>query len=121
VTDSSLAEFMRELRAIRDGPVDSAELARAKSYITLGLPSQFETSTQVAGHLGELLTFGLPLDYFSGYARRIRAVTSKDVQRVARAYIRPDSLSIVVVGDLAKVRAGIEALHLGSATVIPPP
>ena len=121
VTDSSLAEFMRELRAIREQPVDSVELARAKAYITLALPAQFETSTQMASRIGDLLTFGLPLDYYGGYAGRIRAVTREDVQRVARAYIRPDSLSVVVVGDLAKVRPAIEALRLGQATVIPAP
>ena len=101
--------------------MDSVELARARAYITLGLPNQFETSTQVAARIGELLTFGLPLDYFGGYTGRIRAVRREDVQRVARTYLRPDSMSIVVVGDLAKVRPAIEALRLGPTTVIPAP
>ena len=41
------------------------------------------------------------------------AVTAADVQRVAREYIRPDSMTIVVVGDVQKIRPGIERLGLG--------
>jgi hypothetical protein len=39
------------------------------------------------------------------------------VQRVARKYLRPDRVSVVVVGDLTKIRPGIEALRLGPVSV----
>ena len=117
VTDSSLVEIMRELRAIRDAPVDSVELARAQSYITLGLAGQFETSSQMAERMADLLRFGLPLDYYSHYVQRIRAVKREDVLRVARKHLQPDSLAVVVVGDVAKVRSGIDALRLGKSQV----
>jgi predicted Zn-dependent peptidase len=48
----------------------------------------------------------------------VRAVTAEDVQRVARRYLTPDQAHVVVVGDLAKVRPGIEALNLGPITVL---
>ena len=38
--------------------------------------------------------------------------------RVAQKYLSPDSSVIVVVGDLAKIQPGIEALHLGPVTVL---
>ena len=49
---------------------------------------------------------------------KVNAVTLADVQRVAKQYIPADKATLVVVGDLAKVRAGIEALKLGSITVL---
>lgn len=117
VTDSSLVEFFREFARIRDSAVTDAELARAKAYVALGLTGDFETTRQMAAKVEELLTFGLPLDYYDGYVARIMAVTAADVQRVAQKYLRPDRMSIVVVGDVAKIRPGIEALKLGPVSV----
>ena len=112
-TDSSLIEFLKELRRIRDETVAPAELAKAKAYLTLGLPGDFETTGGAAARFRELLSLGLPLDYYDRYVDRINAVTAADVQRVARQYIDPDRFDIVVVGDKAKIEAGIKALNEG--------
>lgn len=112
-TDSSLIEFMKELRRIRDEAVPAAELAKAKAFITLGLPSQFETTSGAAAQFRDLLLYGLPLDYYANYIPRLNAVTAEDVQRVARQYLDPDHFAIVVVGDRARIATGLEALHEG--------
>ena len=112
-TDSSLIEFLKELRRIRDEPVPDPELAKAKAYITLGLPADFETTGAAAARFRELLVYGLPLDYFVHYAEHINAVTAADVQRVARQHIDPDHFDIVVVGDKNQIEAGIKALSEG--------
>jgi predicted Zn-dependent peptidase len=117
VTDSSLVEFFKELNGIRDSAVSPAELTRARSYIALGLPGDFETTGQMGNQIGELLTFGLPPTYFDTYVRRVMAVTAADVQRVARTYFDPAKVDVVVVGDIARIRPGIEALDLGPVTV----
>jgi zinc protease len=113
-TDSALIQFLKELRRIRDEAVSDAELAKAKAYITLGLPGDFETTGSAAGRLRELLVYGLPLDYFDHYTDRISAVTTADVQRVARQYIDPDHFDMVIVGDRAQIEAGIRALNEGA-------
>jgi len=112
-TDSSLIEFLKELRRIREETVGPAELAKAKAYLTLGLPGDFETTGGAAARFRELLSLGLPLDYYDRYVDRINAVTAADVQRVARQYIDPDRFDIVVVGDKANIEAGIKALNEG--------
>ena len=117
VTDSSLTEIFNELRRMRDSQVSSAELERAKAYMALGLGAEFETTTQMAGQVAELIRFGLPLDYYDGYVQQIMAVTAEDVQRAAREYLRPDRMTIVIVGDVARIRSGIEALGLGPVEI----
>jgi len=112
-TDSSLVEFLKELRRIREEPVPEGELAKAKAYVTLGLPGDFETTAGAAARFREVLSYGLPLDYYDRYIGRIGAVTAADVQRVARQYIDPDHFDIVVVGDKAQIEAGIRALNEG--------
>jgi predicted Zn-dependent peptidase len=116
-TDSSLIEFLRELRRIRDEAVPQAELDKAKAYIALGLPGEFETTAGSAGQFGTLLEFGLPLDYYNSYVARINAVTAADVQRVARQYLDLDHFVIVVVGDRSQIEAGIRALNEGPISI----
>ena len=118
VTDSSLVEIFKELRTIRDTPVDFVELQRAKAYVALALPARFETNGQIAGQLVDLGMYGLPLRSVTEFGAKVNAVSRSDVQRVARQYVPVDRVTIVVVGDLAKVRAGIEALKLGTVTVL---
>ena len=118
VTDSSLVEIFRELRRMQDAPADAVELGRAKAYVALAIPGNFETNSQIVGQLVELETFGLPLSSVSQFISRVNAVTAADVKRVARKYLPANRATIVVVGDLTKIRAGIEALKLGSITVL---
>ena len=113
VTDSSLVEFRHQITLIRDSLVDPVELQRAQAYLALGLPGDFETTGQVADQVGELLRFGMPFTYWNGYVQQVMRVTRADVQRVARKYLDPTRMTIVVVGDLAKIRPGIENANLG--------
>ncbi len=112
VTDKALTEFMKELHAIRER-VSAEELERAKNYVALRLPERFQAVGQIARQLGEVFVYDLPLDYFNQYTRRILAVTAADVQRVARKYVDPEHVAIIVVGDKEKIQAGVEGLKLG--------
>jgi predicted Zn-dependent peptidase len=118
VTDSSLVEFFKELRAIRDAAVAPDELERAKAYVELGIPGSLESTSQVASQMANLDVFGLTLDELPRLASQVRAVTAEDVQRVARKYLTPDRAHVIVVGDLTSVRPGIEALNLGPIEVL---
>ncbi len=116
VTDSSLVEFFKELKAIRDTPVDEAELERAKAYLVLGVPGDFESTSQIAGQMAGLAAFNLRLDYLQEFVQRVNRVTVADVQRVAQRFLPTDNAFVIVVGDLARIRPGIEALNLGEIT-----
>lgn len=118
-TDSSLVEFMRELREIRAGrPVTEEEVAFARQTIIQGYPRSIETNAGVVNVLADLAFFGLPESEMTTFLTRVQAVKPADVTRVARRYLQPDQFTIVVVGDLAQIRTGIEALNLGPVTVL---
>lgn len=117
-TDSALIEFFRELRAIRD-TVPTAELEKTKSFLQLQLPGSFETTGDIAAQLVPIAVYGLPLDYYASYSQRIGAVTQEDVQRVARRYLDPDHMVVVIVGDRASIQAPLQAA--GVAPVVEQP
>ena len=118
-TDSSVVEFLREVTDIRTSrPPTEAEVEFARSVLVRGYPRRIETNGAVAAQLADLAFFGLPESELSTFVTRTQAVRPADVQRVARRYLHPDQLTIVIVGDLEKIRPGIEALKLGPVTVL---
>lgn len=111
-TKESLQEFFNELNAILT-PVPADELTRAKNYVALRFPGGFETTGDISRRLEDAVTYRLPDDYFSNYVQRIQAVTAADVERVARKYIDPSRLAVVVVGDVKTIEPAVKTLNLG--------
>ena len=116
-TIESLKEFFNEFNAIQQ-PVDAEELSRAKAYVALRFPERFETTGDISANLENLVVYRLPDDYFARYVPNIQAVTVAEAQRVARKYILPDRVAVVVVGDLKTIEPGIRALNLGPIKVM---
>jgi zinc protease len=115
-SDSALLEFMKELNGIRQ-VVPPAELSRAKRYLQLQLPGNFETTQQIAAALVPVGLYGLPLDYYNNYVQNIEGVTQADVARVAQQYINPGSLAVVIVGDRKTIEAGLKATNVGPIAI----
>jgi predicted Zn-dependent peptidase len=116
-TDSALIEFMKELRAIRDS-IPRDELEKTKTYLQLQLPGRFETTGGIAGQLSQLVTYDVPIGFYNGYTQGVAAVTGADVQRVARQYIDPDRLAVVIVGDRKSIEPALRATKIGEVVIV---
>ena len=116
-TAEALREFFNELNAIAK-PISADELAKAKNYVALSFPSEFETSEDLATHIEEQIVYKLPDDYFSRYVANIQAVTAAAVQKAAATYIQPGRFAIVIAGDRKAIEAGVAALKLGPLRVL---
>ena len=112
VTDKALYEFFKELNGIRD-PLSNEDLNRARNYVALNYPSEFQSVGEIAGHIEEMIEYNLPENYFNEYVSNILGVQGNDVTAAANKYIIPDKMIIVVVGDKSKIEDGIKALNLG--------
>jgi zinc protease len=91
-----------EIRRMREQPVTDQELDDAKNYLTGSFPLRLDTNHKVASFLAQVEFFQLGLDYPDRYADLIRKVTREDVQGVAKAYLHPEKLITVVVGNQKK-------------------
>jgi zinc protease len=99
-----IAETFKEIRRIQSEPVSDRELNDAKAYLTGSFALRMDTSAKVAGMLTSIEIFNLGLDYPSKYPVLINAVTREDIQRVAKKYLHPDNMLIVVVADQEKAK-----------------
>jgi zinc protease len=114
-TADALREFFNELNGILT-LVPAEELNKAKNYVALGFPGEFESTGDMARKLEELVVYGLPETTFSNFVPGVTAVTAADVQRAAARYIQPEKMAVVVVGDLKVIEGPIRALNLGPVT-----
>lgn len=117
VTGAALKDLLAELARMRDEAVPPDELEESKAGIVRSLPSEFATVSEIAGHLGELAIHGLPDDYWNSYAQEVERVSAEDVQRVARRYLDPLRLTLVMVGPADLVQPQLASLPIGQVQV----
>lgn len=110
-TRASIVEFMKELNDIRGGrPITQQELDYNKQSIIRRYPAGFETVGAISNQLSNLVVYGLPDSYFNDYIGRINAVSIADVNRVAKQYLDPSKMAIVIVGDRRVIETGLKEL-----------
>jgi zinc protease len=118
-TAESMLEIRKELREVIDTrKPEAAELKFAKDSIAIALPGNNETSDEIANSYAEILTYGLKDTYWNDFVGEVTTLTPDDVNQSAGRLIRPDALTWVVVGDLAKIEDKVRALGFGEVTVI---
>jgi zinc protease len=108
-------EFTR-LQRERTG---DAELAGAQAYMTGSFPLTIETPGAIARQVLNVVMYDLSLDELRTYRQRANAVTPDDISRVARTYLQPDRLSIVMVGNAAAFKDQLQRAGFGKYELIP--
>lgn len=88
-----------EIKKIQNQPVSARELAFAKESTLNSFVFYFEQPAQTLSRLMRYEYFGYPADFLFRYRRQVEAATAADVQRVAKKYLKPDSLVTLVVGN----------------------
>jgi zinc protease len=118
-TAESLQEILTELDGIRGArPIEIEELTRVQESETRSMAGRWETNGAVEGGIAEIVTYGLPDDYFDRYALELRALGLEELAEVARGTIDPGRFVWVVVGDREKVEGPIRELGLGTIRLI---
>ena len=108
VTGGALAEIFNEVRRIHEFPVGERELAASKRAVVAAFALTLEQPTRLLSLALIRKLYDLPEDYWDRYPEKINAVTAADVQRVARAYLNPNRLQVVAVGDGSKIKPVLE-------------
>jgi zinc protease len=120
-TKESILELLKELKDIEGPrPITPSELEDSKSNIIKGFPQNFQGYSSIAAQLGQIFVFGLPEDEWSRYIQQVSSITIEQATEVAKRYLRPDSLLIVVVGDQKKIESGIRELNLSEIDHLDP-
>ncbi|MFA7428724.1 MAG: pitrilysin family protein [Rhodospirillaceae bacterium] len=85
-------------RMAENGPT-AEELEDAKTYLMGAWPLRFTSTPNVASILASMQLDGYPIDHLQTRNDKVAAVTLEDARRVAASLLKPDALTIVVVGQ----------------------
>ncbi len=118
-----------EMKRIAEQPVSEQELHTAKRSFIDTFPRTFSSADQTAGAFaGDEFTgrYAVDPDYWKNYRSKLDAVSIADVQRVAKKYLTPERLVILVVGPKEDILKGhpdhpvrLESLSPGGVVDVP--
>ena len=100
------AIVLEEIERVRSTPVSKEELDTAINYAIETFPRAFATAGQIANTFANDEYTKRAPDYWDRYRDRIKAVTVSEVQRVAKQYLHPDKLVILIVGNIDDITKG---------------
>ena len=123
------AIVLEEVERIRTDVVSEAELRTSKASFIETFTRNFSSVASTAGLFASDEYTGRDPSYLTAYRDRISSVSGDDVLRVAREYLHPDKLVVLIVGDQASIEAGdpdnpgftLDALADGDILEIPLP
>jgi len=104
---------LAEINGLTTKPFTDEELARAKDNILNSFLFRYDTREKVLAERVKLEFYGYPPDYLESYKAALEKVTVADLDRVAKKYIHPDKLAILVVGNGPEIKPGLDELKLG--------
>jgi zinc protease len=118
-TKESVVEFVNELKSLAGAkPITEQELTTAKHARIRGYAQQFEAVSRIADQVAGLWSAGLPMTELQREPSELERATLGAVNTVAQKYSAPGGVTLLLVGDLAKIETGIRELNLGEIIVL---
>jgi len=87
-----------DLGDLQTKPFTSDELAQAKEAILNAYVFTADSKSKVLDQRVNLEFYGYPADFYQTYPAKLQAVTADDVARVAKKYVQPNQVAVLVVG-----------------------
>ncbi|MBP7416045.1 MAG: pitrilysin family protein [Pyrinomonadaceae bacterium] len=118
-TKESIIEFFKEQKDIAGGrPITEKEFAANQLNKIRGYAQLFESYARVSRLVAALWVARLPMTELQKESDQFAALTLASVNAAAAKYGAPANSSLLVVGDLAKIEAGIRELKLGEIVIL---
>ncbi|MDX1591544.1 MAG: pitrilysin family protein [Balneolaceae bacterium] len=102
-TAEAIESVRREMVKLQQEPVSQQELDDTRESILNSLVFRYDSRRSVLSQRMSNEYFGLPQDAFDRYIEELRTLTPEDIQRVAREYMRPNQMRILVVGNSSEI------------------
>jgi predicted Zn-dependent peptidase len=109
-TGPALKEIYAEIERLQREVPTPVEVRGMQNYRAGIFTIRNSDRGALIGQLAYMNLHGLPDEYLTHYIERVYAITPEQVSATARTYIRPEDMTLVIVGDLKKIRKQLEAL-----------
>jgi zinc protease len=112
-TVETTKQALSEIAGLTTRPFTQEELDRAKDNILNSFLFRYDTRDKVLAERVRLDFYGYPANYLETYKAALEKVTVADLNAAAKKYVHPDKLAVLVVGDSAQIKPGLDDLKLG--------
>jgi zinc protease len=109
---------MGEIAGLTTRPFTDEELARAKDNILNSFLFRYDTKEKVLAERVRLEFYDYPANYLESYKAALEKVTVADLDRVAKKYIHPDKLAVLVVGKGEEIKPWLDELKMGPVRTV---
>lgn len=110
VTDSSVIEFMKEMKGYYKDGITTEELEFMKQSIGQRDARSYETPFQKASFLNRILTYKLDKNFVKKQKKIIDNIKKKEINALIKKHINPKKMNILVVGDKATIEPGLKKI-----------
>jgi len=112
-TGASLKEIVAEVNRLASEPPTATELKGIQNYLSGLFILRNSSRGALIAQLQNVDALGLGEDYLKTYVARVNTVTPADVQKMTAQYLKPQSMTIVVVGDKSKITDQLAPFETG--------
>ena len=109
-TDSAVMELVKDIHLYNDKGINDEELEFTKNSIGLSDARKYETNAQKAGFLAHIQEYDLKPDFVTEENAILSGITKEQIDELAKKYLNPDVMSILIVGDKDKLAPGLQQL-----------
>ena len=109
-TDSSVVEFMKEIKMYAESGIKNDELAFTKSSIGQQDALKYETNGQKSGFIKRMLDYNLQKDSVDKQQAILKNISKAEIDAIAKKNLPYNNFVIVVVGDRIKLFDRVKAL-----------
>ncbi len=102
-TEKTIALMRRHFDEVAAGKFTDEEAQGARRFVSASFVHRFGSSARAVREFATAEIRDLPSDWLTSYTRRVEALRPDDLRRVAREYLHPDDLLLVIVGDPEQV------------------
>lgn len=118
-TTESAVEFVKELKGIAgDRAITAAELDNARLGLIRNYAAGFGTNNDIAFRIADLWTMRWPMTELEREPAELARVPLVDVAAAAKRYAVPADATLLLVGDRAKIEAGVRSLEFGEIVIL---
>ena len=105
---------LAEIAGLNQRAFTDEELKRSKDDILNSFLFRYDTREKVLAESVRLEFYGYPPNYLETYKAALEKVTLGDLSAVAKKYVHPDKLAVLVVGNGPEIKPGLDDLGMGA-------
>jgi len=122
-TVKAIRLMLDQIRKIQESEVTDEELSRAKDNYLNSFVFNFDSKSKIVERLMTYAYFGYPRNFMDMEKEAVEKVNQADILRVAKKYMHPDQVRILVVGkqeDFDEPLANLGPVNVIDITIVEP-